>query len=247
MLRSFFRILIAVALVASTLAGLPVLALAAWSPPTPTSSTWQADEQLAIPYVPNNETIAGTGPWHGVVQIANASNFPVTVDISDANGMLITSLNLAGNGSTAIAAATLFGTNPGGGLLLSGRETGGCAPQALQQFTVTRGLTPNTADVVTLPVPSGINVTDVSISQGTTWYAPSPPPPNPPNDYSWSQAGTNLNISWAPPTPPNAEPTGGSVYTVLVAYDFPCRPARISAAVKLVAPAPSVNARTSSS
>ncbi|MCX7622969.1 MAG: DUF4815 domain-containing protein [Thermomicrobium sp.] len=236
MLRSFFRILIAVALVASTLAGLPVLALAAWSPPTPVSSLWQADEQLVIPYLPNNETIAGTGPWHGVLQVANASQFPVTVNIAKADGTPMTTLNLPGNGSTTVAAASLFGANPGGGLLLAGQESGTCAAQGVQQFTVTRNAPANSADVVSLPIPSGINVTNVSVFQGTTWYAP--------GVYTWSQVGTNLNVNWAPGGP---EPTIGSTYAVLVAYDFPCRPARLSASVKLVAPVPSTNARTGSS
>ncbi|MCS7257665.1 MAG: hypothetical protein RMJ05_11430 [Thermomicrobium sp.] len=233
------RVLLAFALVCAALAAPAATAAAAWSPMAPVSSSWQVEEQLVVPYVPNNETIAGTGPWHGVVQIANASAFAVTVRISAADGTPILNVNVPGNGSTAVAAATLFGSSPGGGLLLQGEEAGPCAPQGVQVFTVTRGMTPDTADTVSLPVPSGITVTALSVAQASTVY--------PATAYSWSQTGTTLNVNWAPPTPPNSEPTGGSTYQVTVTYDFPCRPARISAVVKLVAPAPSVNARTSSS
>ncbi len=229
--------LLALVLALSTLVGIAANAAAGWSAPVPVSSSWQTDDQLVVPYLPNNETLAGTGPWHGVLQIANASAFPVLVTITRADGTPLTVLPLTGNGTMSIAAASLFGTNPGGGLLLAGQEMGACAPQAVQQFTVTRGTNANTADVVALAVPSGINVTDVSVFQGTTWYAS-------PAAYTWNQVGTNLNVDWSPA---GAEPTGGSTYTVLVAYDFPCRPARLSATVKLVAPAASTNARTGSS
>jgi hypothetical protein len=230
--RRFGVILLALGLLVASSA--PVTAN--WSAPTPTASLWDIGEQLVVPYLPNNETLAGTGPWHGTVTVANASNFPVTVDIAKADGSPITSVNLPGNGSTTLAAGTLFGSNPGGGLLLSGREQGGCASQAVQEFTKTRGTPANTADTIALPVPSGVNVTQVVVSQGTTLYAA-------PADYTFSQVGTTLNISWAPG---GAEPAGGSAYSVQVAYDFPCRPARLSAAVKLMAPAPSTNGRTSS-
>lgn len=230
--------LLAVLLSLGLFAGLVAPAAAAWTAPVPTVSLWDASEQLVIPYLPNNETIVGTGPWHGVVALANASSFPVTVDVKKADGTALTSINVPGNGSTTLAAATLFGSSSGGGLLLVGRETGGCAPQAVQEFVVTRGTTPNTADTVSLPIPAGINVTDVLVSQGTTAY--------PATAFTFTQVGTTLNINWNPPTPPNPEPAGGSTYSVQVAYDFPCRPARLSAAVKLVAPAPSPNARTSS-
>ena len=229
--RRFGVVLLALGLLVASSA--PVTAN--WSAPTPTASLWDIDEQLVVPYLPNNETLAGTGPWHGTVTVANASNFPVTVDIAKADGSPITSVNLPGNGSTTLAAGTLFGSNPGGGLLLSGREQGGCASQAVQEFIQTRGTPANTADTIALPVPSGVNVTQVVVSQGTTLYAPA--------NYIVSQAGTTLNINWAPVGP---EPAVGSAYSVQVAYDRPCRPARLSAAVKLMAPAPSTNGRTSS-
>ncbi|MCX2726947.1 hypothetical protein OO015_05490 [Thermomicrobium sp. 4228-Ro] len=234
--RRIRRTLLAMILiVASSLAwGLPVTAT--WTALTPVSSTWQVDDQIVVPYVPNNETIAGTGPWHGVVQIANASQFPIAADIAKADGTPITSVNIAGNGTTAIAAAALFGSNPGGGLLIFGRETGACASQAVQSYTVKRNAPINSADTVSLSVPAGINVTNVSVSQGTTWYAP--------GVYNWNQVGTTLNVNWSPA---GAEPAVNSNYQVIVAYDFPCRPARLSVAVKLVAPAPSSNGRTSSS
>ncbi len=228
--------LLAVLLSLGLFAALVAPAAAAWTAPVPTVSLWDASEQLVIPYLPNNETIVGTGPWHGVVALANASSFPVTVDVKKADGTALTSINLPGNGSTTLAAATLFGSSSGGGLLLVGRETGGCAPQAVQEFVVTRGTTPNTADTVSLPIPAGITVTHVLVSQGTTAYAS-------PADFISSQVGTILNVNWSPA---GAEPAGGSTYSVQVAYDFPCRLARLSAAVKLVAPAPSPNARTSS-
>lgn len=231
------QLLLALALVASIFAAQLAPAAALWTPMTPVSSTWQGDEQVIVPYVPNNEFIAGTGPWHGVVQVANASSFPIAVDIIKADGTFITSVNIPGNGSTALAAASLFGANPGGGLQLFGREAGACAGQAVQLYTVQRSAPVNSADNITLTVPAGINVTHVSVSQGTTWYLHGP-------DYTWSQVGTALNISWAPA---GAEPAINSTYQVVVAYDFPCRPARLSVAVKLVAPAPSANGRTSSS
>ncbi len=230
------RVLLALALVCAALAAPVATAAAAWSPMTPVSSSWQVEEQLVVPYVPNNDTIAGTGPWHGVVQIANASQFPIAVDIAKADGTPITTVTIAGNGTTAIAAAALFGSNPGGGLLLFGRETGSCASQAVQLYTVKRNPPVNSADTVTLTVPSGVNVTNVSVRQGTTWYAP--------GVYNWSQVGTTLNVNWSPA---GAEPPVNSNYEVIVAYDFPCRPARLSVAVKLVAPAPSTYGRTSSS
>ncbi|MCM8746194.1 DUF4815 domain-containing protein [Thermomicrobium sp. CFH 73360] len=230
------RLLLALILVAAAFAAQLAPAAALWTPMTPVSSTWQVNDQLIIPYVPNNELLAGTGPWHGVVQIANASSFAVAVDIAKADGTPITTVNIPGNGSTALAAAALFGTNPGGGLLLFGHEVGACASQAVQQYTVTRQAPANSADTVTLTVPGGVNVTHVSVSQGSTWY--------PPVVYAWNQVGTTLNIDW---TPGGAEPATNSTYQVVVAYDFPCRPARLSAAVKLVAPAPSTNGRTSNS
>jgi hypothetical protein len=234
--RRIRRALLALILVvASSLAsGLPVTAT--WTALTPVSSTWQVDDQIVVPYVPNNETIAGTGPWHGVVQIANASQFPIAADIAKADGTPITTVNIAGNGTTAIAAAALFGSNPGGGLLIFGRETGACASQAVQLYTVKRNAPAGSADTVSLSVPAGIDVTNVSVTQGTTWYAPSV--------YIWNQVGTTLNVDWSPT---GAEPAVNSNYQVIVAYDFPCRPARLSVAVKLVAPAPSSNGRTSSS
>jgi len=237
MLQRTIRLLLALALAATVFAAQLAPAAALWTPMTPVSSTWQVNDQLIIPSVPNNELLAGTGPWHGVVQIANASSFAVAVDIAKADGTPITTVNLPGNGSTALAAAALFGTNPGGGLLLFGREVGACASQAVQQYTVTRQAPANSADTITLTVPGGVNVTNVSVSQGSTWYQS-------PADYTWSQVGTTLNINWAPL---GAEPAINSTYQVIVAYDFPCRPARLSAAVKLVAPAPSTNGRTSNS
>ncbi len=230
--RRFGVVLLALGLLVASSA--PVTAN--WSAPAPTASLWDIGERLVVPYLPNNEMLAGTGPWHGTVTVANASSFPVTVDIAKADGSPITSVNLPGNGSTTLAAGTLFGTSPGGGLLLTGREQGGCAPQAVQEFTKTRGTPANTADTIALPIPSGVNVAQVVVSQGTTLYTS-------PADYTFSQVGTTLNINWAPP---GAEPAGGSAYSVQVAYDFPCRPARLSAAVKLMAPAPSTNGRTSS-
>ncbi|GBD19959.1 hypothetical protein HRbin28_00396 [bacterium HR28] len=237
MLQRTIRLLLALALAATVFAAQLAPAAALWTPMTPVSSAWQVNDQLIIPYVPNNELLAGTGPWHGVVQIANASSFAIAVDIAKADGTPITTVNIPGNGATALAAASLFGTNPGGGLLLFGREAGACASQAVQQFTVTRHAPANSADTITLTVPGGINVTNVSVSQGTTWYQN-------PADYTWSQVGTTLNISWAPG---GAEPAINSTYQAIVTYDFPCRPARISVAVKLVAPAPSTNGRTSNS
>ncbi len=231
------RCFLAVALVALVFAAQLAPAAALWTPMTPVSSTWQVDEQVIVPYVPNNELLAGTGPWHGVVQIANASSFAIAVDIAKAGGVPITTVTIPGNGSTAIAAASLFGTNPGGGLLLFGRETGACASQAVELYTRNRSAPVNSADTISLSVPAGINVTHVSVSQGSTFYLQGP-------DYTWNQVGTTLNINWGPG---GAEPAINSTYQVIVAYDFPCRPARLSVAVKLVAPAPSANGRTSNS
>ncbi|MFN3338040.1 MAG: hypothetical protein ACK42I_11145, partial [Thermomicrobium sp.] len=183
MLQRTIRFLVALALVAAAFLTQLAPAAAVWTPPTPVSSLWQVDEQVIIPYVPNNELLAGTGPWHGVVQLANASSFAISVDIAKADGTPITSVNIPGNGSTAIAAASLFGTNPGGGLLLFGREAGACASQAVQLFTRPRSAPTNSADTITLTVPAGVNVTHVSVSQGTTWYQQGP-------DYTWSQVGT---------------------------------------------------------
>lgn len=236
-MKRLVRLLLSSLLAGTWLASLVLPAGASWSALTPQASLWDTGEELVVPSLPNNENYLGTGPWHGVLALANASAFPVTVDVKKADGTLLTSLSLPGNGLTAIAAGTLFGSGAGSGLVLSAREQGGCAPQAVQEFTVTRGGTPNSADTIALPIPAGINVTDVVVSQATTPYSW-------PTDYTWTQVGTTLNISWAPSPAP--EPTGGSAYTVQVAYNFPCRPARISAAVKLVAPAPSSNGRTAS-
>lgn len=230
------RLLLSSLLAGTWLASLVLPAGASWSALTPQASLWDTGEELVVPSLPNNENYLGTGPWHGVLALANASAFPVTVEVKKADGTLLTSLSLPGNGSTAIAAGTVFGSGADSGLVLSAREQGGCAPQAVQEFTVTRGSPAGTTDAVSLPIPSGISVTNVIVSRATTLYSS-------PTDYQWTQVGTTLNVDWSPA---GAEPSGNSVYSVQVAYDRPCRPARISAAVKLVAPAPSSNGRTAS-
>jgi len=94
------RLLLALALAATVFAAQLAPAAALWTPMTPVSSAWQVNDQLIIPYVPNNEPLAGTGPWHGVVQIANASSFAIAVDIAKADCTPITTVTIPGNGAT---------------------------------------------------------------------------------------------------------------------------------------------------
>ncbi len=232
-----WRLLLVVGLVVALAATSvqPIGASLAWSPTAPVSSRWEVSESVVVPYLPNNDAIAATGPWHGVLQVANANAFPVTVVVASAAGNPLASVTLNANGSTAIAAASLFGANPGGGLVVRGQESGACVPQAVQEFVVTRG--PGSSDAVPLGVPSGVTVTNVVVSQTTTQF-------NSPGDYSTNQVMGTLFVNWASG---GNVPATGSTYQVLVSYSAVCRPARLSVAVKLVAPIPSVNARTGTS
>lgn len=177
--------------------------------------------------------VSGTGPWFGTVTVSNSSSYPVVTEIATPDGTALATFTLPAFAASTFSSLTLLGAENGRGLVVQGVEAETCATEAVQRFTVTRGLTPGTADTVELPVPDGVDVSSVIVSQGTVFFDV---------EYDWSQVGTVLNVDWSPP---GAEPVANSVYAVLVAYTDVCRPGRLSAAVKLVAPVATANGRTS--
>lgn len=205
----------------------------------PGAEPFRLSDRVLIPYLPHAELIAGTGPWYSALTVANGGAYPIEVEIRGADGTFLTSVGLPAFGSTVLGSGTLYGNSTGRALQLTGREAGACAPTAIQRLTVQRGPQPDSVDTIPLPIPDGVVVTHRIVSQGTVYYQS--PVDLFQADYVSTQVGTTGMIDWSPAFD---EPIPNSTYTVLVVYDPVCRPARLSAAVKAVAPIEAVAGRT---
>mgnify|MGYP001347355106 CR=1 FL=1 len=177
---------------------------------------------LYVPFLPNGEDMAGTGPWYGTITVQNLSGQTVTAQLKDATQTTtLGTLILNPYASATVSSGTLFGTGPGGGVVIT-------TPSSFS-LSVTHGVADRTD---TISNPCGVaSATVASVSQGATVFTS-------PADYSATVSATTIQIDWSAD---GNEPASGSTYTVVV--DCPEIP--LSAVVKTVSPVASMNARTS--
>ena len=240
--KRLVSLLTALALAVSAFAGLTVAP--AGAAPDATDTT------IYFPFVPNDDEIGGTGPWFGAVTVHNPEPFAINVTVRRADGAAVAAnVPMQPFSSKTWNSAQIFGDNPGGGVSVTAAwvteaplvTAGICTAVRTRTFTVTRGNTPNTTDIINLGTTLSAAATVVVNVPGAQT----------PGDYTVQgnvPGSTQIGINWGPA---GIEPGGGSTYTVTItlgpqdSFGNNCPPPRIHGVVKTTAPVASTSGRTS--
>ncbi|WP_038038163.1 DUF4815 domain-containing protein [Thermorudis peleae] len=228
MTKRVLYLLAALGLIVGALAGLTTA-------PAPAQQGPQNPGQNAIffPWVPNGETLNGTGPWYGTVTVQNLNNAEITVDFhkpgDSSSSTPILSTVLEPFASKTLSAAQLGISSPGGALV--------ALAECSETVTITHGALDST-DTVTAPVDTA--TPNIVVKQGSTTYVSG-------TDYAIQNlTSTGFQINWNTIGNVNAnEPAPGSQYKVSFNLAPGACPA-IAGAEKHVAPSASTAAQTSS-
>ncbi|HLI51886.1 MAG TPA: hypothetical protein VKU87_08820, partial [Thermomicrobiaceae bacterium] len=108
MRKRFLNVAIALGMVIGLLAAAIGSAGAATTAPT----QGDAVNWIFFPWVPNGETVAGTGPWYGSATIQNTEDAPVNIYFGLTTGgiMLPQTATIQPHAAYTFTAADLFGT-----------------------------------------------------------------------------------------------------------------------------------------
>jgi len=227
MTKRVLYLLAALGLIVGALAGLTTA-------PAPAQQGPQNPGQNAIffPWVPNGETLNGTGPWYGTVTVQNLNNAEITVDFhkpgDSSSSTPILSTVLEPFASKTLSAAQLGISSPGGAVV--------ALAECSETVTVTHGALDST-DTVTAPVDTA--TPNIVVKQGSTTYVSG-------TDYTIQNlTSTGFQINWNTGNVNANEPAPGSQYKVSFNLAPGACPA-IAGAEKHVAPSASTAAQTSS-